>query len=366
MTQISYLILLTITVTFTFSQCQLSKNDETRETTIDSSIHAIAETDPVSSKKGEDAADDPAIWVNPHDPTQSRVIGTNKKGGLHVYDLAGNDLFFTPLGLPNNVDVRSGFPMQNDKEIIIVGASDRSFNGMSLMQFIPESDSLKEISADTVFTAVDEAYGFCLYNPGNGNDFYAFLNGKDGQVEQYRLTANNHHKIKATLVRTLQVPSQPEGMVADDELGYLYVGEESSGIWKFYAHHDSTTVGWMIEDSRADKHDYIVPDVEGLTLYKKDDGKGYLIASIQGSHSFALFTRKENNFITTFRITTNGIDGAEETDGVDVVSQALSTQYPKGLLVVQDGFNYTPDSVLQNQNFKYVSWADVEKFMEGN
>lgn len=34
-------------------------------------------------------ADDPAIWVNPSDPTQSLIFGTLKDGGLQVYDLKG-------------------------------------------------------------------------------------------------------------------------------------------------------------------------------------------------------------------------------------------------------------------------------------
>jgi 3-phytase len=36
-----------------------------------------------------DAADDPAIWVHPRVPARSLVLGTDKKGGLHVFDLAG-------------------------------------------------------------------------------------------------------------------------------------------------------------------------------------------------------------------------------------------------------------------------------------
>ncbi len=36
-----------------------------------------------------DAADDPAIWVNPQDPAKSAVIATDKNLGLYVYDLDG-------------------------------------------------------------------------------------------------------------------------------------------------------------------------------------------------------------------------------------------------------------------------------------
>ncbi len=57
--------------------------------------------------------DDPAIWVNPHDPAQSLVIGTDKDsdGGLYVFDLQGKEVpSKTVHGLkrPNNVDLAYG------------------------------------------------------------------------------------------------------------------------------------------------------------------------------------------------------------------------------------------------------------------
>src|SRR3546814_16511798 len=38
--------------------------------------------------------DDPAIWINPSDPAQSLLIGTDKdeNGGLYVYDLQGKKI----------------------------------------------------------------------------------------------------------------------------------------------------------------------------------------------------------------------------------------------------------------------------------
>lgn len=48
------------------------------------------------------------------------------------------------------------------------------------------------------------------------------------------------------------------------------------------------------------------------------------------------------------------IDGAEETDGIDVTSKALPS-FPQGLFIVQDGFNGT-----EKQNFKFVNWSDIQ------
>ena len=68
---------------------------------------ATVETTPVSSTG--DAADDPAIWRNPIDPSRSTVIGNDKGGALEVYDLSGVPIQRFTGGFFGNVDVRSGF-----------------------------------------------------------------------------------------------------------------------------------------------------------------------------------------------------------------------------------------------------------------
>ena len=49
---------------------------------------------------------------------------------------------------------------------------------------------------------------------------------------------------------------------------------------------------------------------------------------------------------------------ASDTDGIEVISKRLGKDYPRGLLVVQDGYN-DEDTKQGNQNFKYVSFQDV-------
>ena len=53
-----------------------------------------------------------------------------------------------------------------------------------------------------------------------------------------------------------------------------------------------------------------------------------------------------------FRIGGGAIDGTSDTDGIELALGDFGPDYPKGLLVAQDGDN-APDT----QNFKYVSWA---------
>ena len=70
-------------------------------------VAATVETEPVPSK--DDAADDPCVWIYPTAPSRSTIIGTDKKDGLAVYDLAGHTLQYLPDGRLNNVDIRVGF-----------------------------------------------------------------------------------------------------------------------------------------------------------------------------------------------------------------------------------------------------------------
>ena len=184
------------------------------------------------------------------------------------------------------------------------------------------------------------------------------MNGKSGIIEQWELKPHGEGEISGEVVRNLRVATQPEGMVADDELGYLYVGEEGRGIWKFGAEPDNHDEPLFIEgsDSTNAKIQY---DVEGLAIYYASGEKGYLIASSQGNNSYAIFERQgENKYLGSFGIGDNGIDGVQETDGIDVINLNLGEPFGSGLFVVQDGFNVDGDEVLP-QNFKLVSWEKI-------
>ena len=57
-------------------------------------------------------------------------------------------------------------------------------------------------------------------------------------------------------------------------------------------------------------------DAEGLTLYTKPDGSGYLIASSQGNSTYLVFDRKNNQLIGRFKINENTYDTVTGTDGI--------------------------------------------------
>jgi 3-phytase len=316
-------------------------------------VEATVETKPVPASG--DAADDPAIWIHPEDRARSVVIGTQKQGGLGVYDLAGQEIQYLADGNMNNVDLRYGFSL-NGKKVTIIAASNRSNDSIALYKMNPESRQLENVAARTIRVGLD-VYGLCMYRSPAYNKYYVFINEKTGAVEQWEIFDNGNELVDATIVRRFSVSSQVEGCVADDLLGHFYLGEERVGIWKFGAEPNSGDAGQLIDTT---KQGNMTAEVEGLTIYYINETEGYLLASNQGNDTFTVHERAgENTYLGKFHIVANSklkIDEVYDTDGIDVVNVSLGEAFPYGLFVAQDGENIDPD---ENQNFKFVPWEHI-------
>jgi 3-phytase len=313
-------------------------------------VQPRAETEPAKSM--EDAADDAEIWLNPADPAKSVIFGTDKKSGLFAFDLEGRKLDFLPVGRVNNVDLRAGFESASGPRVL-VGASNRTKLGISL--FLLDPTTLKITHDESSFIATDLAdpYGFCMYRSAKTGALFAIVIGKDGEFRQFALAASDQG-IKAELVRRFAFGSIAEGCVADDRTGILYVGDELRGIWKLGA---EPTDGDKRELIAAVDGKDLVADIEGLTLAPDGQDGGFLIASVQGNNTYALFSLPDTKLVARFRIVANAEKAVDEVTGTDGIALAMGNfggQYPSGLFVVQDDEN--PGAA---QNFKYVSWADV-------
>jgi 3-phytase len=315
---------------------------------------AVVETEPVPSKG--DAADDPAIWVHPTKPEQSLVLGTDKKGGLNVFDLDGRRAQIVSDGSrPNNVDVIYGFPL-GDKvvDVAVAGTRIKEHQGVAFWRIDPESRRLSELGPIPAFTVFGggEPYGSCVYRSPRDRAIYLFVTSKDGAVEQYRLETDGDATIRGNKVRSLKVGSTTEGCVADFDLGCVYVAEEKVGIWKFGAEPDSGTSGTLV--ARVGDHG-LTADVEGLTIYYGTGSKGYLIASSQGASTFQVYEREAPHaFVLTIDPAAGTIGDPGETDGIDVTNVAISPRFPRGLFVCQDGRGR--DGF---QNFKFFAWDQI-------
>jgi len=307
-------------------------------------VQATAETAPVGTAD-EDAADDPAIWRNPADPAASLIVATDKKAGLHVYGLGGKSLAFDPAGRLNNVDLLDLGPRG-----ILVAASDRNDEAnakLRLYRLDPAGPKL--IPLGTVAGGKGEAYGVCLA-PSNDGTVHAFSVLKSGAIEQVALTYDGK-SASGKIVRSLRVPTQPEGCVVDPRANMLFVGEEDAGIWRFDARADGPVDGKLV--ARVDKQ-HLVADVEGLAIAPDGTDGGWLIASSQGDNSFALYRLPGMEPAGRFRIAKGRLGSVEETDGIALALGDFGPAFPGGLFVAQDGENEP-----QAQNFKLVPWDEV-------
>lgn len=303
-----------------------------------------------------DAADDPAIWIHPTEPGQSLVLGTDKQGALFAYNMDGSiQQVIADGSKPNNVDVLYGFQLgTNTVDLALAAVRKEGARGFKIWAIDAAKRQLTDVTAGGVIPVFGgkEPYGSCVYRSAKTGHCYFFVNNQRGEVEQYQLAGAGDGKVAARKVREFKVKSIIEGCVADDELGIFYLAEENVGIWKFSAEPDGPAKGTLI--TRVGEHG-LKADVEGLTIYYATGGRGYLIASSQGNHTFKVYDRQAGNrFLLTIDPKSGRIDGVSDTDGICVANSPTSELFPKGIFIVQDGSNSGG-----TQNFKFYGWEDI-------
>ncbi len=308
-------------------------------------VTASAETVPVGTANA-DAADDPAIWHNAANPEASLIVATDKKAGLYVYGLDGQPRDFDPAGELNNVDLVT-MPQHG----VIVLASDRNDPLNAKMRVYKlNTDAQKLEYLGLVDAGSGEAYGLCLLR--KGDDLIAYSALKDGTVAEFQIDLNGGVPVSKPL-RTIKIPTQIEGCVADPRNGTLYVGEEEAGIWRIPAGASQGELVVKIDNLQ------LVADVEGLALVTEGTDGGWLVASSQGDNTYARFRLPDLTPAGRFRIAAGTFGSTEETDGIDLDAGNFGPTYPKGLFVAQDGMNGS-----EAQNFKLVSWQKIEEALK--
>jgi len=315
------------------------------------SVTARGETAPVGT--GEDAADDPAIWRNPRRPADSLIVATDKRAGLHLYNLSGRHLDFAPSPRLNNVDLRGDVVLGNERGIL-VAASDRANVAqarIALFRLDPVARTL--VSLGNPAAGAGEAYGMCLWHRAADKALFAFVVMKDGRIDQFRI--GNEAQPTVQMVRQLQLGSQSEGCVADDRTGQLYVAEEDVGIWRFAA--DPSASATPIPGPKVDGR-FLVADVEGLAIAPKGRNGGWLIGSSQGDNAYAVWSLPDLKPVGRFRITEGQVGATSETDGIEIALGNFGPAFPKGLMMAQDG-----DNAPAMQNFKLVAWGDIVRVL---
>ena len=301
--------------------------------------------------------DDPAIWIHPTDPGKSLIIGTDKnaKGALYVFDLKGKIVKVSErLNGPNNVDVTYGFPF-NGEIIDIAVVTERLEQRIRVFR-LPEMEAID--SGDLIVFEGDThraPMGIALYKRPGDNAFFVFTGGKSGPPEgylgQYRLEEDPVlRKLKITLVRQLGKFSgikEIEAIAVDNELGFVYYSDETVGVRKYHADPDADNADVELA-LFADQG--FTRDHEGISIYKLNDGTGYILVSDQQANRFWFFTREgspgnPHDHRLVKIIQTDAI----RSDGNDVTSVTLSPDCISGLFVAMS----------DDKTFHYYSWEDI-------
>lgn len=310
-------------------------------------VTAVAETPPVGTAN-EDAADDPAIWRNAADPSKSLIVATDKKGGLYVYNLKGEQVAFLAAPGLNNVDL-----VELGDGTIVVTASDRSNLATAQIMLAVlnrETGALSEYR--TIPVGAGEAYGICIAKPASGQvpgqEFAVYSAPKNGVIYRTVLTLQPNGGFGDRTTTLAQVATQPEGCIADPRTGTLYIGEEDAGLW---AINTATGAKRMVApvDNRM-----LVADVEGLAIAPEGVDAGYLVASSQGDNAYAVFRLPDVTPVGRFRIAAGTFGSTEETDGIELDNRDFGPDFPSGIFIAQDGVNPP-----QAQNFKFARWDAI-------
>lgn len=311
-------------------------------------VAAAGETVAVATANA-DAADDPAIWRHPGDPTRSLIVGTDKKAGLNVYDLSGAQRDFVDAGRVNNVDLIE--TVVAGKPAILVAASDRNDPvNAKIALFLLDGERAKLTPLGSVAAGPGEAYGICLAAQGGVVD--AFMVTKQGVIAQVALDLDGATP-QGSIVRTMKLATQSEGCVVDPRTDSLYVAEEDVGLWRFDARRSGA-----VEPVSIAKVDgkTLVADVEGVAIAPVGKDGGWVVVSSQGDNAYTLYHLPDGAYAGRFRIGAGRFGSTSETDGIGLVLGDFGPNYPGGLFVAQDG-----DNAPQAQNFKLVAWEAIVK-----
>jgi len=300
--------------------------------------------------------DDPAIWINHLDPSESLILGTDKgdtTGGIYVYNLKGiidTNRTVKNIYRPNNIDIEYGF-IYNGKSTDIAVFSERGRNKIRVyslpdMQAI-DNGGIEAFENDSLRLPM----GVALYKDPKTSEIYVFAsrkNGPDGSyIWQYRLI-EAEGVVSAEKVREFGAFSgvkEIEAIAVDDELGYVYYSDETVGVRQYYASPDSSN-----EELALFATSGFTGDQEGLSICCTNKGEGYIIVSDQEANKFHIFSRQgtqENPFnhrlLKVVELATN------HSDGSDLSCYSFNETFQNGIFIAMS----------DNRTFQFYKLEDI-------
>jgi 3-phytase len=313
--------------------------------------------------------DDPAIWIHPENSAQSLILGTDKGGEIYVFDLDGKiipEKTVTGLGRTNNIDIAYGFRL-GDEMVDIAMSTDRGNNTLRVFR-LPEMTPVDNGGIDAFEGETPERrlpMGLALYTRRSDGALFAVVSRKAGPsgayLWQYRIEDDGSGAVTGTKVREFgsfrdditmidegeAEIGEIEAIAVDNELGFVYYSDEWGGIKKYHADpdHPDAAVELAVFGEGG-----FAQDREGISIYKVNDGTGYILVSDQQANAFRIFKREgepgdphNHRLVKVVQVSTN------ESDGSDVTSTVLDERFPSGFFVAMS----------DNRTFHYYSWDDI-------
>jgi 3-phytase len=315
--------------------------------------------------------DDPAIWVHPTAPERSLVLGTIKvaapDGGVAVFGLDGAiRQLVTGIDRPNNIDVEYGFAF-GGRTIDIAVVTERYRRRLRVFAVAPDGSGISELGSVPVLEGQEgEAgapMGIGLYRRPRDGAVFAIVAPKTGPAEgylwQYRLHDAGGGRLAAAFARRFgrfSGAGEIEAVAVDDEAGHVYYADEGNGLHKWHADPDradgSSELAHFARDGFSG-------DREGIAIYVRPEGAGYIIATDQlpGNSGYHVYRRDATDGRPPeYPVARVFSGGADSTDGIEVTSRSLGPEFPGGLFVAMNS---------GARNFLFYRWRDVEAVIEG-
>ncbi len=304
--------------------------------------------------------DDPAIWINPDDASQSLIIGTDKNvdGALYVFDLQGKiveDKVVRDLQRPNNVDlVQSGMLGSDTMDIAVTGERlTHKLRIFSLPDMSPVDDGGIPMFEGETEPMYRDLMGVSIYKRPSDSAVFVIMGRKTGPTDgtylwQYRLGMNEEGTATATLVRKFGKYSgvkEIESIAVDHELGYIYYSDEGVGVRKYHADPSMGNQELALFGTTGFKEDN-----EGISIYDGGDGHGFILVSDQQANVFHVFPREGSNgnehqhdLIKVVHVSTN------ESDGSEISNVNFNSTFSKGIFVAMS----------DDKTFQYYRLEDI-------
>lgn len=293
----------------------------------------------IITEKTKFDTDDPAIWINKKNPSQSIIFGTDKHsdGAIYAFDLDGKiieEKTIRGIKRPNNVDLRYDFMLNNSVKVDILAFTERGRKQIRIFS-VPEMKPLDN-GGFSVFEDEDnpdfkDPMGISLYTSPVDGSLYAIVGRKNGPEDnylyQYKIESGTSG-VSLELVRkfgNFSGKKEIEAIAVDDESGFIYYSDERHCVRKYYA-----------EPSKGDEElacfggDKFSGDIEGIAIATYENGEGYIIVSNQKKGAFNIFSRNGNDFIKEINL------GTSQTDGCEVVTAPLDNRFKNGLFVAMN------------------------------